>query len=150
MSACCVRVGMPVEGPPRCTLMMVTGISAKYARPMNSVISDTPGPEVAVNALEQAMTLGILCVGALLVMRNDGFTIGMLVAFQMFASRSVAVHVVRGVLGLVVLVAGIALAGRSGWWLLLLPLTVVLWRGCPTCWVMGLIATNGKRNQTVD
>ena len=29
----------------------------------------------------------ILCVGALLVMRNDGFTIGMLVAFQMFASR---------------------------------------------------------------
>jgi subfamily B ATP-binding cassette protein HlyB/CyaB len=42
---------------------------------------------VAANALEQAMTLGILCVGALLVMRNDGFTIGMLVAFQMFASR---------------------------------------------------------------
>jgi ATP-binding cassette, subfamily B, bacterial HlyB/CyaB len=39
------------------------------------------------NALEQAMTLTILCVGALLVMRNDGFTIGMLVAFQMFASR---------------------------------------------------------------
>jgi subfamily B ATP-binding cassette protein HlyB/CyaB len=42
---------------------------------------------VVVNALEQAMTLAILCVGALLVMRNDGFTIGMLVAFQMFASR---------------------------------------------------------------
>src|SRR6185503_10949140 len=42
---------------------------------------------VTANALEQAMTLAILCVGALLVMRNDGFTIGMLVAFQMFASR---------------------------------------------------------------
>lgn len=42
---------------------------------------------VAANALEQLMTLSILCVGALLVMRNDGFTIGMLVAFQMFASR---------------------------------------------------------------
>jgi subfamily B ATP-binding cassette protein HlyB/CyaB len=42
---------------------------------------------VAANALEQTMTLGILCVGALLVMRNDGFTIGMLVAFQMFAAR---------------------------------------------------------------
>lgn len=39
------------------------------------------------NALEQGMTLSILCVGALIVMRNDGFTIGMLVAFQMFASR---------------------------------------------------------------
>jgi subfamily B ATP-binding cassette protein HlyB/CyaB len=42
---------------------------------------------VIANALEQTMTLAILCVGAILVMRNDGFTIGMLVAFQMFASR---------------------------------------------------------------
>jgi subfamily B ATP-binding cassette protein HlyB/CyaB len=42
---------------------------------------------VIANALEQAMTLSILCVGALLVMQHDGFTIGMLVAFQMFASR---------------------------------------------------------------
>src|SRR4029079_5948734 len=47
---CWVRVGMPVDGPPRCTSMMVTGISAKYARPMNSVISDTPGPALPVNA----------------------------------------------------------------------------------------------------
>jgi subfamily B ATP-binding cassette protein HlyB/CyaB len=42
---------------------------------------------VIAQALEQAMTVAILCAGALLVMRNDGFTIGMLVAFQMFASR---------------------------------------------------------------
>src|SRR3954469_17941510 len=42
---------------------------------------------VVANALEQLMTLAILVVGALLVMRNDGFTIGMLVAFQMFAGR---------------------------------------------------------------
>jgi subfamily B ATP-binding cassette protein HlyB/CyaB len=42
---------------------------------------------VVVNALEQIMTLSILVVGALLVMQNDGFTIGMLVAFQMFAGR---------------------------------------------------------------
>ena len=40
---------------------------------------------VVANALEQLMTLAILVAGALLVMRNDGFTIGMLVAFQMFA-----------------------------------------------------------------
>ncbi|WP_139984104.1 hypothetical protein [Nocardioides litoris] len=67
--------------------------------------------------------------------------------FRMFASRSVAEHVARGVLGLVLLVAGIALAQAvSAWWLLLLPLTVVLWRGCPTCWVMGLIATRGARD----
>ena len=42
---------------------------------------------VSASALEQAMSLAILLAGAVLVMRNDGFTIGMLVAFQMFASR---------------------------------------------------------------
>ncbi|MDP1633056.1 MAG: ABC transporter transmembrane domain-containing protein, partial [Gallionellaceae bacterium] len=42
---------------------------------------------VIANSLEQIMTLSILVAGALLVMQNDGFTIGMLVAFQMFASR---------------------------------------------------------------
>ncbi|MDP1633692.1 MAG: peptidase domain-containing ABC transporter [Gallionellaceae bacterium] len=42
---------------------------------------------VIANALEQIMTLSILVVGALLVMKNEGFTIGMLIAFQMFASR---------------------------------------------------------------
>jgi len=42
---------------------------------------------VAANALEQIMTLSILVMGALLVMRNEGFTIGMLIAFQMFAGR---------------------------------------------------------------
>jgi subfamily B ATP-binding cassette protein HlyB/CyaB len=39
------------------------------------------------NALEQLMSATILCVGAWLVMRTPGFTIGMLVAFQMFAGR---------------------------------------------------------------
>ena len=28
-SDCCVRVGMPVEGPPRCTSKITAGISAK-------------------------------------------------------------------------------------------------------------------------
>jgi subfamily B ATP-binding cassette protein HlyB/CyaB len=42
---------------------------------------------VLANGLEQLMTLAILVVGAVLVMQNDGFTVGMLVAFQMFASR---------------------------------------------------------------
>jgi subfamily B ATP-binding cassette protein HlyB/CyaB len=39
------------------------------------------------NSLDQLQSLAILVVGALLVMNNDGFTIGMLVAFQMFAGR---------------------------------------------------------------
>jgi subfamily B ATP-binding cassette protein HlyB/CyaB len=42
---------------------------------------------VIANGIEQLMTLSILIVGALLVMQNDGFTVGMLVAFQMFAGR---------------------------------------------------------------
>ena len=43
---------------------------------------------VIANGLEQVMTLSILIVGAWLVMQTDaGMTVGMLVAFQMFASR---------------------------------------------------------------
>ena len=49
-SACCVRVGMPVDGLPRCTSNSTPGISAKYASPRNSCISEMPGPDVAVNA----------------------------------------------------------------------------------------------------
>ena len=49
-SACCVRVGIPVDGLPRWMSNITAGISAKYASPMNSCISEMPGPEVAVNA----------------------------------------------------------------------------------------------------
>jgi subfamily B ATP-binding cassette protein HlyB/CyaB len=42
---------------------------------------------VAATTLEQLMTLSILILGAWLVMQGKGFTIGMLVAFQMFAGR---------------------------------------------------------------
>jgi len=42
---------------------------------------------VAAHGLEQVMTLAILCLGAWIVMESKEFTIGMLVAFQMFASR---------------------------------------------------------------
>src|SRR5580658_6207118 len=50
MSDCCVRVGMPVDGPPLCTSKITAGISAKYDRPTNSCINEMPGPEVQVNA----------------------------------------------------------------------------------------------------
>lgn len=42
---------------------------------------------VIAHALEQVMMVAILVCGALLVMGSPGFTIGMLVAFQMFATR---------------------------------------------------------------
>src|SRR5476651_268885 len=41
---------MPVDGPPRCTFTITAGTSAKEARPINSVISEMPGPEVLVKA----------------------------------------------------------------------------------------------------
>jgi subfamily B ATP-binding cassette protein HlyB/CyaB len=42
---------------------------------------------VAATTFEQALTFATLGIGAWLVMQNDGFTIGMLVAYQMLASR---------------------------------------------------------------
>lgn len=57
---------------------LAAGFSTKQVGNTYNVIS---------NGLEQVMTLSILIVGALLVMNNDGFTVGMLVAFQMFAGR---------------------------------------------------------------
>ncbi|CAN5595897.1 hypothetical protein BH11ACT8_BH11ACT8_34070 [soil metagenome] len=63
---------------------------------------------------------------------------------EMFASRSVPVHLVRGGLGLVLLVVGLAMAHTSALWLLLVPLTVVCWRGCMSCWTIGLIATRAR------
>jgi len=57
---------------------LAAGFSTKQVGNSYNVIS---------NGLEQVMTLGILIVGALLVMENVGFTVGMLVAFQMFAGR---------------------------------------------------------------
>jgi len=41
----------------------------------------------AASTLDQLQTLAILCVGAWIVMHNPSFTIGMLVAFQMFSGR---------------------------------------------------------------
>jgi subfamily B ATP-binding cassette protein HlyB/CyaB len=42
---------------------------------------------VTATTLEQFQTLAILCTGAWLVMQSNTFTVGMLVAFQMFAGR---------------------------------------------------------------
>lgn len=62
----------------------------------------------------------------------------------MFASSSVAVHVVRGVLGLAVAIAAFVFAAEHPWALLGLILTAVAWRGCPTCWALGLAQTMSR------
>jgi hypothetical protein len=64
----------------------------------------------------------------------------------MFASGSVRVHLARGVAGLVAFVAAFALLGVLGpVSLLLLVVAGLAWRGCPTCWMVGLIRTKAIR-----
>lgn len=57
---------------------------------------------------------------------------------ERFASGSVTVHIIRGVAGLVFAVLAVALAGTHAWAPLGLIPALVLWRGCPTCWMLGL------------
>jgi hypothetical protein len=61
---------------------------------------------------------------------------------SLLASGSISEHLVRGVVGLVAAVLAIALLGRVGpVSLVLLPVTALAWRGCPTCWTVGLFGT---------
>jgi hypothetical protein len=69
------------------------------------------------------------------------------VSDTMFASRSVRVHLLRGVLGLVAFVASFALLRVVGpLSLLLLVPAGLAWRGCPTCWAVGLTRTKAARD----
>jgi hypothetical protein len=65
---------------------------------------------------------------------------------SVLASKSVARHLARGVLGFGLIVTAIVLAsGVSPAGLLLAPLGLVALRGCPTCWTVGLIQTISAR-----
>jgi hypothetical protein len=60
----------------------------------------------------------------------------------MFRSRSVAIHLAKGVAGLALLAAAFLYASTLGWWALI-PVAgaMLLFRGCPMCWTVGLIET---------
>ena len=70
----------------------------------------------------------------------------------MFASRSLAVHLARGGVGLGALAAAVSVAQAHPLIsLALMPVGLVALRGCPMCWTMGLIETaaatlKGERN----
>src|SRR5215469_15858349 len=49
-SACSVLVGRPVDGPPRWMSQITSGNSTATARPIASVFSAMPGPDVVVSA----------------------------------------------------------------------------------------------------
>jgi hypothetical protein len=62
------------------------------------------------------------------------------------ASGSVARHVLRGVAGLLAAALAIVLMAVVGpISLLFLGVTVIVWRGCPTCWAVGLFGTLADR-----
>ncbi|KJY38694.1 hypothetical protein VR45_05185 [Streptomyces sp. NRRL S-495] len=71
-----------------------------------------------------------------------------------YASRTVAGHLVRGGVGFGALVGAFVLLPFAGpVALLLLPLGMVALRGCPTCWVVGLLETVSRgrlRRECVD
>ncbi|MEW2578597.1 hypothetical protein AB0902_20545 [Streptomyces syringium] len=59
-----------------------------------------------------------------------------------FASRSVPRHLARGAIGVGLIVGSIALVPVVGpAALLAAPLALVAFRGCPTCWMVGLVQT---------
>lgn len=61
---------------------------------------------------------------------------------SVLASRSVADHLARGTVGFGLIGVGIALATSvSPVALLLAPFGLVVLRGCPTCWIVGLVET---------
>ena len=62
-----------------------------------------------------------------------------------FASATVPRHILRGVVGLLALAGAVIGAGTLGpAALLLLAVTLVAWRGCPACWLLGLIETRER------
>ena len=70
-----------------------------------------------------------------------------------FASRSVAEHVARGVGAAALIVLAIRLADSGGWLAAggapaSLIGALVLMRGCPTCWIVGMIGTIIDRSRT--
>ncbi|MFJ8658380.1 hypothetical protein [Streptomyces sp. NPDC093795] len=59
-----------------------------------------------------------------------------------FASASVPRHLARGAIGLGLIVGSIALVPVAGpITLLAAPLALIAFRGCPTCWMVGLAQT---------
>lgn len=65
------------------------------------------------------------------------------------ASSSVHRHLLRGAVGLLAVLGTILLFGVLGpVSLILLPVAVVAWRGCPTCWAVGMMGTLSDRRAT--
>ena len=61
---------------------------------------------------------------------------------MMFASQSLAEHLARGLVGLGAFAAALFLASHHPWLALAaLPIGLFALRGCPSCWLLGLVQT---------
>ena len=61
-----------------------------------------------------------------------------------FGNRTVAMHLLRGVLGFAAL-GGALFGGSVLAAVVLIPVALVLMKGCPTCWTIGLLQTLQRR-----
>ena len=69
----------------------------------------------------------------------------------MSCDRAMSVHLLRGLGAVVLLVAAFAFGGEHPWLVLvLLPGVIVLLRGCPMCWLVGLFDVIGSRRDGAD
>lgn len=60
----------------------------------------------------------------------------------MFASKTIAGHLARGAVGLGTMACAMSGAATHPWLpLAALPITLIAFRGCPTCWTVGLVQT---------
>lgn len=60
----------------------------------------------------------------------------------MFCSRSITTHVLRGLAAAALLILALGSGLVEGWWRAAAIVgAVVLMRGCPACWLVGLIET---------
>lgn len=60
----------------------------------------------------------------------------------MFASQTLTEHVARGLAGIGMLLLAIFSASSRPWLALIaVPAALLLLRGCPTCWTLGLLET---------
>ncbi len=66
----------------------------------------------------------------------------------MFASKGIIEHLVRGIVGAGSVAAAVTLGPTQPWVIFVaIPVGLVAWRGCPTCWAVGLLQTLAARGK---
>jgi hypothetical protein len=59
-----------------------------------------------------------------------------------FASKTITGHLVRGAVGIGTMACALSGAAAHPWLpLAALPIALIAFRGCPTCWTLGLVQT---------